>query len=131
MGYRLLALFEVVRTLAEAGDSLPGHKLDKVIDEVSRVYSKVFMDDIALVESFAVVKESLKGRPPTDEDETVVRMASSLLDKVEVEYGLVREAEDVFYKSLEKNLGKEVASLVKMFEIAMRQAEGSNNNKVY
>ncbi len=131
MGYRLLALFEVVRTLAEAGEPLPDRQLDKIVDDVSKVYSKVFMDDLAMVESFSVIKESLKSYPPTDEDEVVVKMASSLLNRIEIQYGLAEEAEEIFYKSLERNLGEEVANLVRMFEAALRQAQSLGNNKVY
>ncbi len=124
MGIRLLALFEVIRTLAEAGEEIPGPKLDKVVDELSRVYSKVFRDDLALVESFSVVKDSLKEKPPTDEDEAIIRMVSSMLSRIEEKYGLSEEAEEAFYRSISRNLGPEFTSLVRIFENAIREEHG-------
>ncbi len=113
------ALFESVRTLSLAGEYLPDDRLASIVDRMARIYMENLpvRDKSSFLESFELIKEALTSRPPTDEDEDVVRLASYNLRQMEerlhLDYNRLRND---FLREIEDMLGRDLANLVILFE---------------
>ncbi len=117
------ALFETVRTLSLAGEYLPEDRLSSIVDLMARTYVEELpiTDKTSFLESFELVKSAMLAKPPTDEDEDIVRLATYNLrqmeEKLELDQDKLREA---FLTRIEEDLGKNLANLVILFERSIR-----------
>ncbi len=117
------ALFETVRTLSLAGEYLPEDRLSSIVDLMARTYVEELpiTDKTSFLESFELVKSAMLAKPPTDEDEDIVRLATYNLrqmeEKLELDQDKLREA---FLRRIEEDLGKNLANLVILFERSIR-----------
>ncbi len=117
------ALFETVRTLSLAGEYLPEDRLSSIVDLMARTYVEELpiTDKTSFLESFELVKSAMLAKPPTDEDEDIVRLATYNLrqmeKKLELDQDKLREA---FLRRIEEDLGKNLANLVILFERSIR-----------
>jgi len=117
------ALFEMVKTLSLTGEFLPEDRLIPIIDLMAKAYTESLpvSDKGPFLESFEVIKEAMTSKPPTDEDEEVVRLATYNLRQIEEKLHLDTEGlRTIFIDKIEENLGEELASLVIMFERSIR-----------
>ncbi len=119
------ALFETVRTLSLAGEYLPDDKLTSIIDLMAHTYVEALpvSDKTSFLESFELVKEAMLSKPPTDEDEDVVRLATYNLRQMEEKLRLDQENfRRIFLRKIEDDLGEDLANLVIMFERSIRSS---------
>ncbi|MCD6348778.1 MAG: hypothetical protein J7L91_04055 [Candidatus Korarchaeota archaeon] len=119
------ALFETVRTLSLAGEYLPDDKLTSIIDLMAHTYVEALpvSDKTSFLESFELVKEAMLSKPPTDEDEDVVRLATYNLRQMEEKLHLDQENfRKIFLRKIEDDLGEDLANLVIMFERSIRSS---------
>ncbi len=113
------ALFESVRTLSLAGEYLPSDKLACIIDYMARAYVErlPISDKKSFLESFELIKESMTSKPPTDEDEDIIKLASYNLRQMEEKLHLnYNQLRNEFLREIEDVLGKDLANLVMLFE---------------
>lgn len=117
------ALFEVVKTLALSGEFLPRGKLASVVDEMARTY----MEELpvaykaSFLDSFELIKEIFLARPPTSEDEDVIKLATYNLKQMEEKLELDQDRfREVFFKKIEEDLGESLVNLVMLFDRAIR-----------
>ncbi len=117
------ALFETVRTLSLAGEYLPEEKISSIVDLMARTYVEELpiTDKTSFLESFELVKSAMLAKPPTDEDEDIVRLATYNLRQMEEKLGLDQDKlRDIFLKRIEEDLGENLANLVILFERSIR-----------
>ncbi|MDK2372579.1 MAG: hypothetical protein QI197_04300 [Candidatus Korarchaeota archaeon] len=117
------ALFETVRTLSLAGEYLPEDKLSSIVDLMAKTYVEELpiTDKTSFLESFELVKSAILAKPPTDEDEDVVRLAAYNLRQMEEKLGLNQDKlRDIFLRRIEEDLGENLANLVILFERSIR-----------
>ncbi len=117
------ALFEAVRALSLAGEYLPRDKLSSIIDLMAEAYIRELSDAEGppFMESFELVKEAVLARPPTDEDEDIVRLAAHNLRMMEERLDLDRDRlRDLFLSEIKEGLGESFANLVTLFERSIR-----------
>ncbi len=113
------ALFESVRTLSLAGEYIPSDKLAHIIDYMARMYAERLpvSDKNSLLESFELIKEAITSKPPTDEDEDVIKLASHNLRQMEEKLHLdYDQLKNEFLREIEDVLGNDLANLVMLFE---------------
>ncbi len=117
------ALFETVRTLSLAGEFLPEDRLSSIVDLMARIYVEELpiTDKTSFLESFELVKSAILAKPPTDEDEDIVRLATYNLRQMEEKLGLDQDKlRDIFLRRIEEDLGENLANLVTLFERSIR-----------
>ncbi|MDK2384776.1 MAG: hypothetical protein QI199_08260 [Candidatus Korarchaeota archaeon] len=119
------ALFETVRTLSLAGEYLPEDRLSSIVDLMAKTYVEELpitdKDKTSFLESFELVKSAILAKPPTDEDEDVVRLAAYNLRQMEEKLGLNQDKlRDIFLRRIEEDLGENLANLVILFERSIR-----------
>ncbi len=117
------ALFETVRTLSLAGEYLPEDRLSSIVDLMAKTYVEELpiTDKTSFLESFELVKSAILAKPPTDEDEDVVRLAAYNLRQMEEKLGLNQDKlRDIFLRRIEEDLGENLANLVILFERSIR-----------
>ena len=119
MSIVIRALFESVRTLSLAGEYLSEDRLASIVDYMARAYMENLpvSDKSSFLESFRLIKEALTSRPPTDEDEDVIRLASYNLRQIEEKLNLnYDQLRNDFLREIEDMLGKDLTNLVILFE---------------
>ncbi len=117
------ALFETVRTLSLAGEYLPEDRLSSIVDLMARTYVEELpiTDKTSFLESFELVKSAMLAKPPTDEDEDIVRLATYNLRQMEEKLGLDQDKlRNTFLRRIEEGLGENLANLVTLFERSIR-----------
>ncbi len=117
------ALFETVRTLSLAGEYLPEDRLSSIVDLMARTYVEELpiTDKTSFLESFELVKSAMLAKPPTDEDEDIVRLATYNLRQMEEKLGLDQDKlKSIFFRRIEEDLGENLANLVTLFERSIR-----------
>ncbi len=117
------ALFETVRTLSLAGEYLPEDRLSSIVDLMAKTYVEELpiTDKTSFLESFELVKSAILAKPPTDEDEDLVRLAAYNLRQMEEKLGLNQDKlRDIFLRRIEEDLGENLANLVILFERSIR-----------